>query len=98
MPISKPEVSEHLTKMKISIQLSNSKWKKCAREEMDYRFDIILYLHKKFQMFEFPLFPRGRSVTRPKISNKNLTKKPKVINNLILKKTGNTFFPFVFLL
>ena len=52
------------------------------REEIDYRFDIILYMHRKFQMFEFPLFPRGRSVTRPKITNKNLTKKPKVIRPL----------------
>ena len=24
------------------------------REEMDYRFDIILYTHRIFQMFEFP--------------------------------------------
>ena len=67
-----------------------------SREETDYRFKIILYMHRKFQMFEFPLFPRGRNVTKPKISDKNLTKKPKVINDLILKKTGNTFFPFVY--
>jgi hypothetical protein len=25
-----------------------------AREETDYRFDIILYTHRIFQMFEFP--------------------------------------------
>ena len=25
-----------------------------TREEMDYRFDIILYTHRIFQMFEFP--------------------------------------------
>ena len=27
---------------------------KVAREETDYRFEIILYLHRMFQMFEFP--------------------------------------------
>ena len=27
-----------------------------AREETDYRFEIIVYMHRKFQMFEFPRF------------------------------------------
>ena len=27
-----------------------------TREETDYRFEIIVYMHRKFQMFEFPLF------------------------------------------
>ena len=53
-------------------------------------------MHRKFQIFGFPLFQRGGSVTRPKISVKNLRKKPNLINNLSLKKTGNTFFSFVY--
>ena len=28
--------------------------KAASREETDYRFDIILYTHRIFQMFEFP--------------------------------------------
>ena len=27
-----------------------------TREETDYRFEIIVYMHRKFQMFEFPPF------------------------------------------
>ena len=27
-----------------------------SREETDYRFEIIVYMHRKFQMFEFPPF------------------------------------------
>ena len=27
-----------------------------SREETDYRFEIIVYMHRIFQMFEFPLF------------------------------------------
>ena len=61
------------------------------REETDYRFKIIVYMHRKFQMFGFPLFQRGRSVTRPKISVKNLRKKPNLINDLTLKKLGTLF-------
>ena len=54
-------------------------------------------MHRKFQIYRFPLFQRGGSVTRHKISVKNLRKKPNLINNFSLKKTGNTFFSFVYI-
>ena len=48
-------------------------------------------------MFEFPLFPRGRSVAPHKISKKKFNKKPNLIIHFTLKNTGNTFFSIVYI-
>ena len=43
---------------------------------------------RRFHTFEFPLFPRGRIVIRPKSLEKTLTKQPNLRNRSTLKKTG----------
>ena len=38
----------------VAFALSSHKKSVFVREETDYRFEIIVYMHRKFQMFEFP--------------------------------------------
>ena len=45
-----------LAKIYLTAPPSSCDVERLFREETDYRFEIIVYMHRKFQMFEFPPF------------------------------------------